>query len=467
MKYFENYAILEGEYPAILTEFNTNTTTGITADAGVDNKIQVTPKGSNANVEIYPWGENNDLPNELIKYAFKNNIVGSNLEFNGNMGHGETAIPVRTQIDELTGKIVNIPLQRSDTNKNIKEIFEFLDDNNWALIQQELVSDLSLLHNGFVEFIFNKAGTKIVQIRFKEAAFSRLSVVNSKGEIEWHCYSSKWAEDNKDDVVLTHLLDYDNPLHDLKVRMGMKPGHDGKRKKSNDRRFILHIAKPSPGKFYYQKAYWWSIFESHWYDLSCAIPEFKMNLISNQMVIKYHIQIRKGFFDDMFKSEGITEKTKQVARRKEFYQQLENFLSGKENAGKNLVSDIDYGHLDKNIERSDIKITPIESFVKGGEYIEDSEEASNAICYAMGVHPSLQGASPGKSKTINGTEARELFIIKQTLMKPVRELLIQPLKIVKAINGWPSDIDFIIPNIMLTTLDKNTGAEKQIGNEKV
>ena len=85
----------------------------------------------------------------------------------------------------------------------------------------------------------------------------------------------------------------------------------------------------------------------------------------------------------------------------------------------------------------------------------------------MGVHPSLQGASPGKSKNINGTEARELFIIKQSLMKPVRELLIQPLKIVKAINGWPADIDFIIPNIMLTTLDKNTGAEKQIGNEQI
>jgi hypothetical protein len=84
----------------------------------------------------------------------------------------------------------------------------------------------------------------------------------------------------------------------------------------------------------------------------------------------------------------------------------------------------------------------------------------------MGVHPSLQGASPGKGKTINGTEARELFIIKQALTKPIRDLLLQPLYLVKEINGWPKDLDFIIPNIMLTTLDKNTGAVKQIGNEK-
>lgn len=469
MKVFDNYAILEGESPAIVTEFLSNKAAGVglTADATDDNKVTVSPKGKSKEIPVYPWGVDNDLPDKLIKYAFKNNIVASNLEFNGNMGHGETAIPVRQSIDDSTGKVTNIPLQRSDTNKEIKEIFDFIDDNNYPLIQQELVADLSLLHNAFVEFIFNKPGTKIVQMRFKEAAFSRLSVMNSNGEIEYHCYSAKWAGDTQDDVVLTPLLDYDNPLHDLKVRMGFKPGLDGKKKKVDDRRFIMHIGKPSPGKFYYQKAYWWSIFESHWYDLSCAIPEFKMNLISNQMVIKYHIQIRKGFFDDLYKNEGITDKKKQAERQKQFYQQLEDFLSGKENAGKNLASEIDYGSFEKNIKKSDIKITPIESFIKGGEYIEDSEEASNAICYAMGVHPSLQGASPGKSKNINGTEARELFIIKQSLMKPVRELLIQPLKIVKAINGWPADIDFIIPNIMLTTLDKNTGAEKQIGNEKV
>jgi hypothetical protein len=85
----------------------------------------------------------------------------------------------------------------------------------------------------------------------------------------------------------------------------------------------------------------------------------------------------------------------------------------------------------------------------------------------MGVHPSLQGASPGKSKTINGTEARELFIIKQALTKPLRQALLLPLYIVKAMNGWDRDIHFVIPNIMLETLDKGTGATKNIGNQKI
>jgi hypothetical protein len=35
------------------------------------------------------------------------------------------------------------------------------------------------------------------------------------------------------------------------------------------------------------------------------------------------------------------------------------------------------------------------------------------------------------------------------------------------INKWPADIHFMIPNIVLETIDKGTGATKQIGNQKI
>ena len=458
---FDNYAILEGKAPALVINMNSNV--GITSDASEDSPIEVTPKGSNESIQFYPWGEGNDFPQKIIGLSYKNNVVASNLDFNARIGYGDMVIPVRKVVGN-DGKVNEIPV----TATEYPEIFAFLEDNNYSLIQQELSHDLTVLQNAFVEFIFNKPKTKILQVRYKEAAFSRLSVMNDKGQIEYHGYSAKWTDDTgRDDVVITPLLDYDNPLYDLKYRLGKVPGADGKKKKdTNNSRYILHIGQPSPGKFYYQKAYWWSIFESHWFDFACSVPEFKMNLMKNQMVLKYHVEIRKNYFVDLFKAEGITDPKKQMDRKIAFYTDLEDFLSGKENAGKNLVSEIDYGFSGKAIETHDFKITPIDSFIKGGEYIEDSEEASNAICYAMGVHPSLQGASPGKNKTINGTEARELFTIKQSMMKPIRDLLVQPLRIVKVINKWPADIDFVIPNILLTTLDKNTGAEKQIGSPK-
>ena len=72
MKIFENYAILEGKQPAIVTEFMANTATGVTEDAGEDFKVAVTPKGRKNSVDFYPWGKGNNLPDQLIKYAYKN-----------------------------------------------------------------------------------------------------------------------------------------------------------------------------------------------------------------------------------------------------------------------------------------------------------------------------------------------------------------------------------------------------------
>ena len=72
-------------------------------------------------------------------------------------------------------------------------------------------------------------------------------------------------------------------------------------------------------------------------------------------------------------------------------------------------------------------LSSISNEFKGGEYIDDLEEVSNILCYGMGQHPSLIGAAPGKNKSINGTEARELFIIKQAMLKPIRDRILLPL----------------------------------------
>ena len=57
-----------------------------------------------------------------------------------------------------------------------------------------------------------------------------------------------------------------------------------------------------------------------------------------------------------------------------------------------------------------VTITSLKNEYTGGEYLGDLEEVSNIMSYGMNVHPSIIGSSPGKNKSINGTEARELFI---------------------------------------------------------
>jgi len=219
---------------------------------------------------------------------------------------------------------------------------------------------------------------------------------------------------------------------------------------------------------YYPRSFWWSIFDSGWNDIMRMIPEAKKALMTNKLHIAYMVYISDRYWKEMFEKEKITDPEKQKERQKELLQQLEDFLSGAKNAGKTIVIPFKF-NIQKGIEEKDIMITPLSKgdSKEGGDWIDDNEEATNMACYAMGVHPSLIGASPGKNKSINGTEARELFIIKQAMMRPVREKILLPLYIAKKVNRWDPDLHFVIPNIMLETLDKGTGQTKQIGNQKV
>ncbi len=87
-------------------------------------------------------------------------------------------------------------------------------------------------------------------------------------------------------------------------------------------------------------------------------------------------------------------------------------------------------------------------------------EASNAICFCMGVHPNMVGATPGKSQMNNsGSDKRELFTLKQIMLSPFREVIAKPYHVVLHYNGWSDKFTVKVPIMQLTTLDKNKDAE--------
>jgi len=403
-----------------------------------------------------PWGDNNNLPDEVIRKIYLNPVVGSGIEFNIRAVYGDGIQYGRKIIEN--NKEVFIP-----ANDN-QEINTFFDDNDINGYLLEQATDICTFYNVFPEIIFNRESTrKVVALTSKEAAFSRLELMNPfTAVIENHFYSAKWSGqlDVNVDMDFTPILDSRWPLRDLKIRMGLLPNDKGKTSDLKEYRYIIPLNFPTPGRTYYQKPYWFSIFESGWFDYSCKIPEFKNALMDNQMVIKYHVELSEDYFPRIFSEEGITDDAEKKARVKKEYTDLNKFLSNHKNSGKSVISFVRYSPDGKELRR--MKINVLENHFKGGEYLDDSEEASNIMSYAMGVHPSLIGSAPGKAKTINGTEARELWIIKQALMKPIRDRLLMPLYIIKAINKWPDDIFFSIPNIELTTLDKGTGSQKVV-----
>lgn len=452
---YGTYAVLKGGKEIIKFSDNSDIATDKESNA-----IPVVPKGKSQPIEFVPRGRNNNMMYDIMKKIGHNVTVGSNIEFKNKVIYGDGVMVYRKYRDPSTGKIV----KEEVLPEEYPEIFEFIENNNYSLIRHEIANDLAIFYDSYVEYLFDSNNPpKLVQIKSKEATCSRISKIDEKtGKSEWHGYSAEWHKGSPEDVIATPLLDRQSSLRDMKIRMGKLPNKDGKNEIVKERNFIHNIRINTPGRFYYSRPYWWSVFASGWYDFSSAIPVYKKALIKNQMTLRYVIYIKDTFWDKLYKAQNLTADEEKVQCREEFLKEMNDFLAGEENAGKAFVAEFRYDKI-KGFEDKDIIISALTNQQIGGEYIEDSEEVSNTICYAMGVHPSIIGSSPGKGKSINGTEARELFTIEQALMKMYQDATLEPLYFAKAINDWPKDIYFSITNCQLTTLDQGTGAVKNTG----
>ena len=210
--------------------------------------------------QISPWGESNDMPQLIIEKAEKSEIVQSNLLFNIESGYGQGIKPMRRIVEGK--KVIGY---EEIWEGDVVDFFSQNDINGFFL---EQLSDLHFFYNVFPEIILSGDKRKIVSLRSKEAAFSRWGVMGpKKGVINKHYYSAKWNDGpRKENIAVSDVLDSYNPQLDLTSRLSTGS--------YSQLRFIVPVNFPTPGKLYYQKPYWWSIFLSGWYDFLMMVPEF-------------------------------------------------------------------------------------------------------------------------------------------------------------------------------------------------
>ena len=397
-----------------------------------------------------PWGEDNKQPATILYKIRADEVMSSNMWFNTCTAYGR-GFHVTQNGEDVK-------------DANIKTFFR---RNNMVKFWAEQITDIKHFFFSVMVIILDNEGKKIVKIRHKEATNCRFETCNPKtGNIE-HVFFANWDEEGSlsdKDVEAIPLLDEDDPVGDLMVRLGKEPKPETGKKETptKDRKFAIVCRIPTPGMKYYPFVPYYSVFNSGWASLKAMIPAAKIAKMTNGMVIKYLVELNKEYFTLLFRSEKITDPAKQAARRKTEIENIKNFLSGVENQNKSWFSSY---YIDPNgKEQKMVRIERIGGEKEGGDYIEDAEEASNIESYAMGVHPSLIGSSPGKGKTINGTEARELFTMKQAMEKLPRDIMIQPFYMLNDVNGWVLEYD--IPDLMLTTLDQKTDA-KEVSQNKI
>ena len=398
---------------------------------------EISPRHVSDKVSYMPWGADNQMPYDIINLIESDETLSTCQMFNAEVCYGSGLV---YQTDEMCKR------------KVVNEVEEFFLDNDMASYFLGVCQDFK--HFGFAVsvIILNEQGNKVVRVLRKEACYVRFAPANKEGVIPQVLYANWRNSVRAEQVEVIPLLNPLSPWTDLQTQV-----------KKGKRKFAVVSRVPTPDSTYYPIPYYAALFKGKWYNIKQLIGIAKEAKLRNSAPIKYHIEIAKTFWANIFKAEGITDRVKQQERVNEEKDNIINFLTGMENSGKVLFSEF---YVSPNgEEQHDVVINKIETDKEGGDWATDIIEAVNMMCFTMRVHSNLVGSVPGKSQTNNsGSDKRELYTIAQALQKPYHDLLFNVHRLIIRFNKWDGAYPDC-PFIQLTTLDENKDA-KQVSTEE-
>lgn len=423
-----------------------NTVSGFRNMLSNDNVSPVPISPQYPNELMMPWGYDNRLPYKIAKAIEEDDVLAPNIHFNNLVCYG-------------TGVQYNDP--ETGTKSNRPDIKRFRLSNNFSMLHMNQVADLKSYWISCAILILSNDGTKIVNIRHQEACDIRFAKASDKGTIPY-IYISNWNNPIPGGPIeRIDLLDEIDPLGDLEMRMGKMRTPTGDFIYSQERKFAMVMRVPSLRATYYPTPAYTSIFRGEWLSIKQLVQVGKKAKIKNTASVKYIVEIGDRYWEYIFKAENIVDPIKKKERVIEEKNNIRNFITGVENSGKTFITGFYISSDGK--EQPMVKITALDPKTEGGDWSADLSETLNMICYTMGIHPSLVGATPGSSKMNNsGSDKRELFTMKQSMETFFRDLLKMPHEVVCHFNGWEIDVE--TPMITLTVLSDNADAKKMSSN---
>lgn len=397
------------------------------------------------NRKIMPWGVDNQMPYEIMELIDSDETMSQCMRFRTELCYAQG---LRYHIEQdVLEKAKNNAY--STEGKLVESIQNFLDFTQMADYFLGVSSDMMYFDFAVTTVTLSRDRKSIASIGRKEAMHCRFEV--SATGYPKRLYYANWRDSMpaKEDIECLPILDNRRPLIDLRERIA---------KETNQYTFAIVTRYPSPNPSYYPIPSYSSLFKSKWYDIKRLIALAKYSKLKNAAPLKWLVEVERDFWDRFIDDSGITDSEQQKKAINDYKKQIIEFLSGAENSGKAVFSGYYVDPTGKEVH--DIKITNLETSKPGGDWESDIQEAANIICFAMGVHPNVVGAVPGKSQSNNsGSDKRELFTMEQARMTPYRDLLFGPHRVICRYNGW-KDVKPEVPLIQLTTLDEHKDAKE-------
>lgn len=377
-------------------------------------------------VDIEPWGTDNLFPQNVLKECSKNTIIPATLDWK-----------IRALYQKgIQYGVEDIGPDGQLTFKAIKDkvIDGFLRRSNINRYSLEAITDFYWFFNLFPEMLLSKDRKQILGLTAQEATYCRWEKQNKKTGLVDNCYiNANWDNSGTAQADETTKVPVIDPYYDPVTAL---------REDTRGYKYIYPVSYPTPGKSFYQTAYWDSLRSSGWLDVAQSIPAFKKALFKNQITIKYIIEVGTWWWEWKYKGfnqMGVEERKNVMADE---LKSFEDFMSGTEKAGNSMMVTTKV-IPERNESYPGWKVTPVDNKIKSGEYIEDSQEASSHLLYALGVDPTIIGSAPGKGMGAgSGSDKQAAFNMYLSLVQVHQDLILEPLHFIAQYNGWNPDIKF-------------------------
>lgn len=341
------------------------------------------------------------------------------------------------------------------------EIEDFLTRN---FIREEFLvgkaNDLCALFNGFAECIFNITRTKIVQLVWKEAEFSRVeqySIAKKTFDRKNLYYSALFAAGSVSDAKLDNPeLTSVIPLFDptdfswltnaVKQKMGKFAVHSRPRTSRSS-----YYANPPHRGLYRDKG---------WVDSAANVPVILNSMQNNQICLRYILLVSQKYLEVWTKIQtGKDYISMSPSEKKEQFDLLvtsiEKKLVGTDNVWSTLALlalQDSQGNFIKPIE-----IIPVDDKAKHDTWVPTTDHADMHITIGHMLPKSIMGQQNSniRMNTDSGSNTREGFNTVVTLNTYLQRLLLMELNMIADFNyknGWSEwDVIFFIDDMTHTT----------------
>lgn len=389
-----------------------------------------------------PWGANNLKPNYLLELLAGNGInsqmIYAKVSFAlGDIyayrwGTGEDGFPKKIGVDP--GPQIN----RFIRNRKTRDLF------------RARATDFFIHGNVWGQPVLNRSRTEILDWKHFDAFSCRLELMDGKSQkIQNHFVSADWR--------FPRFMPIGEKA--LKENVRSYPAFD----EAQPFRFFqaLHHSKMYwSGQTYYGLQPWHA--GHNWLNYANKIPIWGASNINSSFSIKYHIEYPDNYF--AYLDEMYDDPQKKMAAKEQVFDEIDKMLAGAENAQMTFYTPYQLDEL-TNKSFAGWKITAIKADLKDEAFVRAFNASQNAMTSGQWVDPALAGIQMEGRMAPSGSDKRISYQLHEILKNDeVREIMLEPLYIMRDANGWDQDLEFgfMKRNIVTLAEDKSGIDTKKI-----